>query len=105
MKRIRVWHVAAALVLVLALLTGAGAVLLTSGWASRRIAHEAALLVEARFDGRVHVESLSMRLFPRVAISGKNLRITRADGAAPLLEIASFEVAGTPLELFRRAAT
>ena len=78
--------------------------LLNTEWASRRVAREAAAMLEARFDGRVKVDSLSMTLFPRVAVSGTNLRITRDDGAAPMLEIAKFEVSGTPLELFRRSA-
>ena len=86
----------------LALATGGALAVLNSEWAARRVAHEAAAMLEARFDGHVQVESLSMTLFPRVAVSGANLHITRADGAAPMLEIAKFEVSGTPIELFRR---
>jgi hypothetical protein len=102
--RVRPWRVASGVLLALAVIAGGGIALLNTDWASRRVAHEAALLLEARFDGRVKVESLSMSLFPRVAVSGTNLRLTREDGAGTLLEIARFEVSGTPLELLRRSA-
>src|SRR5689334_3458293 len=103
--RVRTGRVAVGVVLTIALLAGGGFALLNTEWASRRVAHEAALLLEARFEGRVRVETLSMSLFPKVAISGTNLRITRADGNAPMLEIARFSVSGTPGELLRRAAS
>src|SRR6185503_5901985 len=90
--------------LALALAAGGAIAVLNTEWASRRVAREAAAMLEARFAGRVKVESLSMSLFPRVAVSGTNLRITRDDGGGPMLEIAKFEVSGTPLELFRRSA-
>ena len=93
--------------LVLALVTAAAGVvaLLNTEWASRRVAHEAAVMLEERLGGRVRVESLSMSLFPRVAITGTNLQVTRADGQAPMLEVARFSVSGTPADLMRRAAS
>jgi hypothetical protein len=102
--RVRAGRVVLGVVLAVALLAVGGLALLNTEWASRRVAHEAALMLEARFEGRVHVESLSMSLFPRVAISGTNLRITRDDGAAPMLEVARFSISGSPSELIRRAA-
>ena len=101
--RVRPGRVVAVMVLALAAVAAGAVALLNTDWASRRVAREAAAMLEARFDGRVRVESLSMTLFPRVAVSGTNLRITRDDGAAPMLEIARFEVSGTPIELFRRS--
>ena len=101
--RVRPGRVVAGIVLALPWRRRARWHLLNTDWASRRVAREAAAMLEARFDGRVRVESLSMTLFPRVAVSGTNLRITRDDGEAPMLEIARFEVSGTPLELFRRS--
>ena len=77
--------------------------LLNTEWASRRVAREVEALLESRFDGRVEVESLSMSLFPRVAVTGTNLRVSREGEASPMLEIARFEVSGTPLELLRRS--
>ncbi|HEV8395919.1 MAG TPA: AsmA-like C-terminal region-containing protein [Vicinamibacterales bacterium] len=103
--RVRPGRVIVGIVLVLAV-TAAGVVaLLNTEWASRRVAHEAAAMLEARFAGRVRVESLSMSLFPRVSISGTNLQMTRDDGQAPMLEVARFAVSGTPLELLRRGAS
>lgn len=102
--RVRPRRIVAGTLVSLAIVVGGGFALLNTEWASRRVAREAAALLESRFDGRVDVETLSMALFPRVAVSGTNLRLTREDSTQPLLEIARFEVSGTPLELFRRAA-
>ena len=103
--QVRAGRVAIGIVFALALLAGGAVALLTTEWASRRVAHEAALMLEARLEGRVRVETLSMSLFPRVAITGTNLRVTRDDGEAPMLAVARFSVSGTPSELFRRSAT
>jgi hypothetical protein len=101
--RVRPGRVVAGVVITLAVVAGGAIALLNTDWASRRVAREAAALLEAQFNGRVRVESLSMSLFPRVAVSGTNLRVIRDDGAAPLLEIARFTVTGTPVELFHRS--
>jgi len=91
--RVRVSRVVIGILLALALAAGGALGLLNSEWASRRVAHEAAAMLEARFGGRVHVGSLSMTLFPRVVITGTNLQLTREDGQAPLLEATRFSVA------------
>jgi len=101
-KRVRARILLVGMLLALLLAVGATILLLKTDWASHRVAREAAALIESRFDGRVRVESLSMSLFPRVAISGRNLRVTRSDGEAPLIDIAQFEVSGTPLDLMHR---
>lgn len=103
--RVRAGRVAIGILLTTALLLGGGFALLNTEWASRRVAHEAALMLEERFGGRVRVETLSMSLFPKVAISGTNLRVTRDDGDAPMLEVARFSISGTPDALLRRAAS
>ena len=103
--RVRPSRVVLGILLALALAAGGALGLLNTEWASRRVAHEAAAMLEARFGGRVHVGSLSMSLFPRVVITGTNLQLTRDDGQAPLLEASRFSVAGTPAELFRRGAS
>jgi hypothetical protein len=103
--RVRPGRVVAGIGLGLAVTAAAAVALLTTDFASRRVAREAKAILEARFDGRVRVDSLSMSLFPRVVVSGTNLRVTRNDGDAPMLEVARFSVTGTPLELFRRAAS
>jgi hypothetical protein len=102
--RVRPGRVVAGIVLALAVAAAGAAALLNTDWASRRVAREAKAMLEARFDGRVRVESLSMSLFPRVEVSGTNLVVTRDDSEAPMLEVARFTVAGTPMELFRRGA-
>jgi hypothetical protein len=102
--RVRPVRIVAGLLLALVLAAVAGLLLLNTEWASRRVAHEAKTMLEHRFDGRVRVGSLSMRLFPRVVVSGTNLSVVREDGGAPMLEVARFEVSGTPGELFRRGA-
>ena len=89
--------------LAVALTAGGGVALLHTDWATGRVAREAKAMLEARFEGRVQVESLSMSLFPRVMVTGTNLRLARDDGQAPMLEVARFAVSGTPTELFRRA--
>jgi hypothetical protein len=100
--RVRPGRVVAGIGLALAVVAAGAVAILNTDWASRRVAREAAAMLEARFEGRVHVESLTMSLFPRVAVTGTNLRVTRDDSEAPMLEVASFAVAGTPLELMRR---
>lgn len=100
--RVRAGRIVGGVAVALALIAAAGYAVLNTSWASRRVAREAAAMLEAQFDGRVRVDSLSMSLFPRVAVSGTNLRVIRDDGAAPLLEIARFTVSGTPMELFNR---
>jgi hypothetical protein len=89
--------------LAVALTAGGGMALLHTDWAARRVAREAKAMLEARFEGRVQVESLSMSLFPRVMVSGTNLRVTRDDGQAPMLDVARFTVSGTPMELVKRS--
>lgn len=101
--RVSPGRVVAGIGLAVAVTAGGGMALLNTDWASRRVAREAKAMLEARFEGRVQVESLSMSLFPRVMVSGTNLRVARDDGQAPMLEIARFTVSGTPMELFRRA--
>ena len=101
--RVRLLRIAIGVLVAMALLVGGGFALLNTEWASRRVAREVEALLESRFDGRVEVETLSMSLFPRVAVTGTNLRVSREDEATPMLEIARFEVSGTPLELLRRA--
>jgi hypothetical protein len=101
--RVRPGRIVAGVGLAVALTAGGGMALLRTDWASRRVAREAKAMLEARFEGRVQVESLSMSLFPRVMVTGTNLRVTRDDGQAPMLEVARFAVSGTPMELFKRA--
>jgi hypothetical protein len=103
--RVRPGRVIVGVVLACAVAAAGAVALLNTGWASRRVAREAKAMLEQRFEGRVRVDSLSMSLFPRVVVSGTNLRITRDDGDGPMLEVARFTVSGTPIELFRRAAS
>jgi len=103
--RVRPWRIAGGVLVAMALIVGGALTLLNSEWASRRVAREVALLLESRFDARVHVESLSMKLFPRVAVTGTTLRLSRQDDDATMLDIDRFEVSGTPLELLRGAFT
>src|SRR6187399_2374091 len=103
MRKRLLLRIAIGVLVALALLAGAGFALLNTEWASRRVAREVEALLESRFDGHVKVDTLSMRLFPRVAITGTHLRVSREDEASPMLEIARFEIAGTPLELLHRA--
>lgn len=103
--RVRPWRLVAGIVLAFVAAAAGGVALLHTDWASRRVAREAAALLEARFEGRVKVDTLSMTLYPRVSITGTNLRVTRDDTEAPMLEVARFAVAGTPMELFRRRAS
>lgn len=100
--RVRKGRVVGGIAIAFALVVAAGYAVLNTSWASRRVAREAAAMLEAQFDGRVRVDSLSMSLFPRVAVSGTNLRIIREDGEAPMLEVSRFAVSGTPMELFNR---
>src|SRR5262245_22630773 len=97
--RVRPGRLVAGIVVALVAVAAGGVAILNTEWASRRVAHEAAAMLEARFDGRVKVDTLSMSLFPRVSISGTNLRLIRDDGEAPMLEVARFAVFGTPSEL------
>jgi len=101
--RVRPWRIAGGVLVAMALVVGGALSLLNTEWASRRVAHEVALLLETRFGGHVTVETLSMKLFPTVTVAGTNLRLSREGDAAPMLDIARFEVSGTPLELLRRA--
>ena len=90
--RVRPGRLVAGIVLAVAMVAAGGVAILNTDWASRRVAREAAAMLEARFDGRVKVESLSMSLFPRVMVTGTNLRLTRDGGEAPMLEVARFSV-------------
>ena len=101
--RARLRRIAIGVLVAMVLLVGSGFALLNTEWASRRVAREVGAYLESRFDGQVKVEALSMSLFPRVAVTGTQLRVSREGEASPMLEIARFEVSGTPLELLRRA--
>ena len=52
-------------------------VILTSDWAAERVRQEIIGLLEARFDATVSVGQLSLSLFPRVAVDGRDLVLTR----------------------------
>jgi hypothetical protein len=98
----RVGLVLAGIVITLGLAGGAGALLLSSSWASERVKREAIEFIEARFDASVEIGEITLRLFPRVAVSGNGLTLTRRDEDVPFLSFARFEIAGSPLALLRR---
>jgi hypothetical protein len=100
--RPRAWQIAAGLGLAIALAAGTGVAVLNSEWARRRVAREAAALIEAKFEGRARVESLAITLFPRVSVTGRGLRVLQGDGERPLITIDRFSVSGAPLDLLRR---
>jgi hypothetical protein len=104
MKLPRLRYLIAGTAVALALAAAAGVVVLNSEWAAQRVGREAEALIEARFDGRAQVDAVSVKLFPWVQISGSNLRITRSDGETPFLQVARFEMSGSPLQLLRRSA-
>ncbi len=84
------------------LAAGGGILLLVSPWAKARVEREAIAMLEARFDARVDLGGLSLSLFPRVTVTGQNLRLTRTDEPAPFLAIGRFAIAGSPVALLRR---
>jgi hypothetical protein len=98
----RVGLILAGIVIALGLAGGAGALLLSSPWASERVEREAIAFIEARFDARAEIGEISLRLFPRVAVSGDGLTLTRHEEAEPFLTLQRFEIAGSPLALLRR---
>ena len=98
----RVGLILAGTVMVLGLAAGGGALLLSSSWAAERVERKAIEFIEARFDATAEIDGLALRLFPRVAVSGDRLTLTRHDENQPFLTLNRFEIAGTPLELFRR---
>lgn len=84
------------------LVAGSGALLLSSPWAEAHYERKAIALLESRFDARAHIEAVTLSLFPHVSVTGRNLRLTRADQREPFLAIREFKVAGSPLALLRR---
>ena len=65
--------VAAALASVIVL----ASVVLTSDWAAQRVRGELVETLQARFDATVSVGHVSLSLFPRVSIDGRDLVLTR----------------------------
>jgi hypothetical protein len=80
-------------------------VVLTSEWAAQRVRTELVEILEARFDATVSVGQVSLSLFPRVAIDGQDLLLTRTPDrhTLPFIHARQFHVSGSPLRLLRRS--
>lgn len=88
--------------LAIGLAAGGATLLLVSPWASGRVEREAIAMLEARFDARVDLGPIQLSLFPRVTVTGTDLRLTRSGEHAPFLAVGRFAISGSPLALFRR---
>lgn len=93
--------VAAALASVIVL----ASVVLTSDWAAQRVRGELVETLQARFDATVSVGHVSLSLFPRVSIDGRDLVLTRTQDrhTLPSIRASRFHVSGSPLRLLRRS--
>jgi len=93
--------VAAALASVIVL----ASVVLTSDWAAQRVRGELVETLQARFDATVSVGHVSLSLFPRVSIDGRDLVLTRTEDrhTLPSIRASRFHVSGSPLRLLRRS--
>jgi hypothetical protein len=80
---------------------------LNSSWAARRVQQKAVAFIESRFDAKAELGEISLSLFPRLAVTGRDFRLTRSDepGVEPFVEIRRFAIAGSPLALFRRSVS
>jgi hypothetical protein len=80
-------------------------VVLSSDWAARRTAQELIRIVEARFDASVGVEDVRISIFPRLAIDGRGLTLTRREEQErlPFIRIDRFHASGSLLHLLRRS--
>src|SRR5262245_7515771 len=98
----RVVRVLLGIVIGLVVAVVAGLYILKSEWAAARVQREAIEFLEARFDAEVELEAISLQLVPRVAVSGRGLTLTRVGESEPFVTMRQFEIAGTPMALFRR---
>lgn len=99
----RAWKWILGAVIAAGLAAGGLILLLLSPWAAGRVEREAIAMLEARFDASVALGDLSLSLFPRVAVSGLRLTLTRSGDAEPFLAAGEFEISGSPLSLLRRS--
>jgi hypothetical protein len=103
-RRSRIIGILAGVVALVVLLLGGGILLLKSAWSADYVERQAVAYLEARLDSKVEIGTLELALYPRVAVSGTNLRLTRNDSPdrQPFVAIERFQIAGSPWQLRRR---
>jgi len=89
------------------LVIGSGIGLLRSDWARAYTQRRAIEFLEERLDAHVELAAVDVRLFPRLAVSGRGLAVTRAvdDDGLPVVSIDAFEISGSPWQMLRRRVT
>jgi hypothetical protein len=84
---------------------GLAIAVVTSEWAARRTRHELVRIIESRLDATVELESVSMSIFPRLAIEGRGLTLIRArdEHRLPFARVDRFHASGSFLRLLRHS--
>ena len=78
---------------------------LSSDWATRRTARELVRIIEGRLDADAELEEVTMSIFPRLAIDGRGLTLTRTgtDHRLPFVRVDRFHASGSLLDVLKRS--
>ena len=103
MKRLR--RILLGVVIALGAALGLAVAVLSSDWATRRTARELARIIESRLDAVAGIEAVTMSIFPRLAIEGRGLTLTRNrdETRLPFVRIERFHASGSLLHVLRRS--
>jgi len=83
---------------------GLGVAVLSSDWATRRTKRELVRIIEARLDAVAGIDAVTMSIFPRLAIEGRGLTLTRNrdETRLPFVRVERFHASGSLLHVLRR---
>ncbi len=104
MNRPRIVVAAAVVAGCLTALALGGIVALKSSWASDYVERHAVTFLERRLNATVEIGSIELSLYPRLAVSGTGLRLSRAGASdgGPFLSVERFQISGSAWTLPRR---
>jgi hypothetical protein len=89
----------------LALVVGAGVLVLRSQWAANRTGQELARIIETRLDATAHIDEVSVSIFPRLAIEGHGLTLVRNgdEHRLPFIRVDHFHASGSLFDALKRS--
>lgn len=104
MSRSRVIGITAVVAGSLVLLSVGAILALKSSWAADYVERRAITFLERRLNAKVEIGSIELVLYPRLAVSGTQFRLARADtpDGAPFLSIERFRISGSVWTLPQR---
>jgi hypothetical protein len=101
----RTWKILLGVLIAAGLAVGLGVAVLSSQWAARRTGEELARIIETRLDAKAHIEEVSVKIFPRLAIDGSGLTLVRNgdEHRLPFIRVDQFHASGSLFDVLKRS--